>query len=86
MSCCGNKRSSLHKTSAKLSDPVITGEVSRTKRWKDILFEYTGDSSFVVRGFVTGQSYHFPDKGSVQVIDYRDASGFHAEPLLKRIT
>jgi hypothetical protein len=52
--------------------------------WNDIPFEYTGHSSLVIKGYVTGKIYQFAGKGSVQVIDYRDAGGLMAEPDLRK--
>ena len=83
MSCCGNKRESLKQSFA--SQVQEQTEQLSTKLWNDVLFEYTGDNSFTVKGSVTGNRYSFNKTGERQLVDYRDASGMRAEPLLKKV-
>ncbi len=83
MSCCGSKRESLKQSFA--SQVLEQTEQLSTKMWNDVLFEYTGDNSFTVKGSVTGNRYSFNKTGEQQLVDYRDASGMRAEPLLKKV-
>jgi len=83
MSCCGSKRESLKQSFA--SQVQGQAEQLSTKLWNDVLFEYTGDNSFTVKGSVTGNRYSFNKTGERQLVDYRDASGMRAEPLLKKV-
>jgi hypothetical protein len=76
MSCCGSKRESLKQSFA--SQVQEQTEQLSTKMWNDVLFEYTGNNSFTVIGSVTRT-------GEQQLVDYRDASGMRAEPLLKKV-
>ena len=81
---CGNKRNNYAQQSYKLSNDVVNEE--RTKKmWADIYFEYTGNTGLTVTGSVTGKKYRFNLPGDIQVIDYRDASGMMAVPVLKSI-
>lgn len=83
MSCCGSKRESLKQSFA--SQVQEQTEQLSTKMWNDVLFEYTGNNSFTVKGSVTGNRYSFNKTGELQLVDYRDAGGMRAEPLLKKI-
>lgn len=84
MSCCGSKRESL-KQSFVTQVQEQTEQLS-TKMWNDVLFEYTGNNSFTVKGSVTGNRYSFNKTGEQQLVDYRDVSGMRAEPLLKKVS
>ena len=83
MSCCGSKRESLKQSFASQVQEQM--EQLSTKMWNDVLFEYTGNNSFTVKGSVTGNRYSFTKTGERQLVDYRDASGMRAEPLLKKL-
>ena len=83
MSCCGSKRESLKQSFA--SQVQEQTEQLSSKLWNDVLFEYTGDNSFTVKGSVTGNRYSFNKTGERQLVDYRDASGMRAEPFLKKV-
>jgi hypothetical protein len=83
MSCCGNKRESLKQS---FTSPVQETEQLSTKMWNDVLFEYTGNNNFAVKGSVTCNRYIFNKTGERQLVDYRDASGMRAEPLLKKVS
>lgn len=82
MSCCGSKRESLKQSFAS---QVQETEQHSTKMWNDVLFEYTGNNSFTVKGSVTGNRYNFTKTGERQLVDYRDASGMRAESSLKKV-
>lgn len=80
MSCCGNKREALAQqlSSAKtVSTPVV-------KMWNDVLFEYTGETALTVKGSVSRNIYRFTKPGDTQLVDYRDASGMMAVPMLRK--
>jgi hypothetical protein len=83
MSCCGSKRESLKQSFASSAEEQT--EQLSTKMWNDVLFEYTSNNSFTVKGSVTGNRYSFNKTGELQLVDYRDASGMRAEPLLKKV-
>jgi len=80
MSCCGNKRTAFVQqqganqkatspgTSRGLALPPIA-----SKMWADLHFENTGEVAVTFRGAVTNKHYHWPGKGVVQAMDYRDA-------------
>jgi hypothetical protein len=82
MSCCGNKRTEYAQTIAGSGKPTI--EYTSRKMWDDVYFEYTGATALTVTGSITGKRYRFACKGDVQLIDYRDAGGMRAVPVLKR--
>jgi hypothetical protein len=78
---CGNKRDTL--TQSLSSDIVPEGTPVRIR--PDVNFEYTGNSGLSVTGGVTGNKYRFNHPGDIQLIDYPDASGMMAIPVLKKI-
>ena len=78
---CGNKRTELTQS---LSGRVIDERV-HSQLWPDVSFEYIGNSGLSVTGGITGKKYRFNQKGDVQLIDYRDASGMMAIPKLRRL-
>jgi hypothetical protein len=45
-------------------------------------FRYTGHTSLMVRGPVTGRNYHFASAGAVLAVDPRDAPSLAAVPQL----
>ncbi len=48
-------------------------------------FEYTGKTALSVTGKVTGTQYRFNAPGNRQNIDMRDAPGFMAVPVLRKL-
>ena len=84
MSCCGSKREELRQS---LSSPVAQIETTEPpKMWDDVIFEFTGTGTLSVRVSVTGIHYLFNGSGVKISVDYRDAGGMRAEPLLKRVS
>jgi hypothetical protein len=81
---CGNKRNAYAQQSYNLSSGAA-GEQPVKKMWADVQFEYTGHSALTVTGGVTGKRYRFNHPGDIKLIDYRDASGMMAVPLLKKV-
>ncbi len=81
---CGNKRNNYIRQSYKLSNDAVSEDWTK-KMWDDIHFEYTGHSGLTVTGRVTGKKYRFNLPGDIQVIDYRDASGMMAVPVLQKV-
>lgn len=79
---CGNKRDTI--TQSQSLSVQTAAETSTVKIWPDVNFEYTGNSGLSVTGGVTGKKYRFNHPGDIQLIDYRDASGMMAIPVLKR--
>jgi len=84
MSCCGKKRNGFDETYS-LRNPVYT-TAEPPKMWDDIMFEYTGDTSLIVKGNITRLIYRFNRKHERLLIDYRDAAGMMAVPVLRRIS
>jgi hypothetical protein len=81
---CGNKRTAYSDQSYKLSSGTVT-DTETKKMWADVHFEYTGNTGLTVTGGVTRKRYRFNHTGDVQVIDYRDAGGMMAVPVLKKV-
>jgi hypothetical protein len=84
MNCCGKKRSNLAIRSIPRNKPVNqrSGSVARTGYASVV--EYTGPTSLVVRGPVSGQLYRFPSPGARLLVDGEDAEYLLAIPDLKR--
>lgn len=82
--CCGNKRNTL-SASARIgrSGPRSAGLPSGAGLI--VYFEYTGSSSLLLTGRVTGRRYHFPEKGAIQQIDIRDARTLAGMPALRQV-
>ena len=78
---CGNKRDTITQS---LSGAVVA-ENNPVRMWPDVNFEYTGNSGLSVTGGITGKKYRFNHPGDIQLIDYRDASGMMAIPVLKKM-
>jgi hypothetical protein len=78
---CGNKRDTITQSQ---SNGQAVVETSTVRVWPDVNFEYTGNSGLSVTGGVTGKKYRFNNPGDIQLIDYRDASGMMAIPVLKK--
>jgi hypothetical protein len=79
---CGNKRNELNHSPTSMSGPVVAA-TRHQPRWPDVSFEYTGKTALSVAGNITGKKYRFHHPGDIQLIDYRDASGMMAIPVLK---
>jgi len=82
MSCCGKKREELTQS---LSSNTINNSAPVVKMWDDVLFEYTGETGLTVKGSVSRTMYRFNSPGDTQLVDYRDASGMMAVPVLKKV-
>jgi hypothetical protein len=79
MSCCGEKRQQLRGGSPLVGtrrQPRINGRM---------VFEYTGPTSAVVKGPVTGRGYAFVGYGARAAIDPRDAPALLRMPYLQRV-
>jgi len=79
---CGNKREQLQQETLHLSN-APESDIPK-KMWKDPEFEYIGLTALTITGSVTGKRYRFYHPHNVQKIDYRDASGMMAVPVLKK--
>ncbi|PWT96572.1 MAG: hypothetical protein C5B52_15445 [Bacteroidetes bacterium] len=77
--CCGQKRNDF------TSKTQSTSSQSPSTSTSDVNFEYTGESALSITGSSTGRRYRFNRKGEVQSIDFRDASGMMAVPVLRRV-
>ncbi len=82
MACCGNKR---NEYVGSLASNTVTNTHPAAKMWDDVWFEYTGQTALTVKGSVSRNVYRFNAPGDKQLIDYRDASGMMAVPVLKKI-
>jgi len=100
MSCCGNKRAAWSAAQAPASTPPapalphqqavaapkpVAIPQQKEKMWPDLRFEHLGAGTLTLIGSMTGRHYHWPGKGSVQAIDYRDASGMTDHAMLRRV-
>lgn len=85
MSCCGQKRALLNSTLLnKKNEMVQNNEPPQNRPYP--AFRYEGQIAAVFTGAITRKVYRFNFKGETRVVDYRDASAFMAEPLLKKIS
>lgn len=78
---CANKRNQFTQS---LSGNVVDEKV-HSQMWPDVNFEYTGNTGLSVTGGITGKKYRFNYTGDLQLVDYRDASGMVAIPVLRRL-
>lgn len=81
MSCCGNKREEFLQSLSSQKTTLIPV----VKTWSDMMFEYIGQTSLVVKGSVSGNVYRFSKTGVSLLVDYRDVSGMMAVPMLKKL-
>ncbi|MBO9617777.1 MAG: hypothetical protein J7539_01970 [Niabella sp.] len=80
---CGQKRQQFHQ---EISQPgTLRVNAIPKNMWEPVAFEYMGKTSLVVTGGITGKRYYFSHPNQVQKIDYRDAPGMMAVPLLKKV-
>jgi hypothetical protein len=79
MSCCGGRREQLR---TELSARGARSPVPVDGR---AVFEYTGPSSTVVKGAVTGRGYAFVGYGARAAVDARDAPSLMRMPYLQRV-
>lgn len=82
MSCCGKKRNEYTGTMA--SGPTVYIHTPPGQLWNDVFFEYTGETGLTLQGSITGRKYRFNAKGDKLEVDYRDAGGMMAIPVLKK--
>lgn len=83
--CCGKKRTGHENYMSNHSTPYSAPYQTHQNPPKpDVEFEYTGDTALTVVGGITGTSYRFSFKGDTRQVDYRDAGGMMAVPVLSR--
>ena len=83
MSCCGNKRNEYAGNlsfSNSFHSPAIPSKMP-----EDVPFEYTGQTGLSITGNITGKKYRFSNNNDIQLIDYRDAGGMMAIPVLRKV-
>ncbi|MEO6233499.1 MAG: hypothetical protein ABJB11_06030 [Ferruginibacter sp.] len=81
---CGNKRAQFAAGQpASLSNRQY--EPVKDKMWDDVYFEYTGLTALSITGKISGKQYRFTHSGNMQLVDYRDASGMMAIPVLRKV-
>jgi len=88
MSCCGNKRKALTteaRTSGRQFIPAGNTNYMAENR-PDRVFEYTGNTSFTVRGPISGKQYYFRTKGDKVTVDFMDSFAIMAERDLKTVS
>jgi hypothetical protein len=51
-----------------------------------VIFEYTGYTSLIARGFVTREAYHFPEPFARVAVDARDREGMRCAPNVREVT
>lgn len=83
MACCGQKRNEYRQQERQPASGSVYN-YTPPKMWEDVLFEYTGKTALTVQGSITGKRYRFEHPGDKQVIDYRDAAGMMAVPVLRK--
>lgn len=83
MSCCGKKRNEF--AGSHTYNTASTTSVLLQKMWDDVLFEYIGNTALTAKGSITGRTYRFNFKNDQQFVDYRDASGMMAVPVLRKV-
>jgi predicted lysophospholipase L1 biosynthesis ABC-type transport system permease subunit len=83
MSCCGKKRESWLQRAGNEDASLSSNEKPQPK--VAVYFEYTGETGLTAVGSFTRNRYHFNGKGDRQAVDYRDASGMMAVPMLRRV-
>jgi hypothetical protein len=69
MSCCGKARAAASGTPSVSGRTSLPGPTNRSTR-----FEYTGETSMMVIGPITGLRYHFNGPGAQARVDARDRS------------
>ena len=81
MSCCGQKRKELVDGMRTSSPPKKTEPENfpLTTDRSERVFEYTGNSSLIINGLVSGKLYHFRFKGERLQVDYFDSHSMMAE-------
>ncbi len=81
---CGNKRTLFEQQTN------IQSGFAHYKRnhfgETDLPFEYTGKTGLSATGSITGKQYRFNFTGDIQLVDYRDAPGMSAIPVLKKLS
>ncbi|MBX2991885.1 MAG: hypothetical protein KF749_12055 [Bacteroidetes bacterium] len=84
MACCGKQRRLLQKSAT--AQPADARLIQPWPPKKSIvLFEYNGNSSLTVHGFVSGKRYWFERPGHVVEVDERDRNLLLAMPSLKQL-
>ena len=83
MSCCGKKREDWLQQANDANKVANENELSIVH--PDVYFEYIGETGLTVIGSVTRTRYRFNGKGDRQLIDYRDAGGMMAVPMVKKV-
>lgn len=88
MPCCGEKRKMWleERNSVTKSNVQTTSPSSETKYRPDRIYEYTGDSSLVIKGIFTGKLYFFEKKGARNQVNHFDSFALMAERDLKRVS
>ncbi|MEP7110104.1 MAG: hypothetical protein ABI760_19065 [Ferruginibacter sp.] len=82
---CGKKREEYPARQSYSLSGSKNIEPQQNKMWGDVHFEYTGLSALTVTGNISGKIYRFTRPGNVQIVDYRDASGMIAVPVLRKV-
>ncbi|AHF17732.1 hypothetical protein [Niabella soli] len=81
---CGNRRQQFQQqVVARHYDQPAENAVE--KKVQDVTFEYIGKTALTVTGSITRKRYYFSHPDQVLKVDYRDAPGMMAVPLLKKV-
>ena len=82
---CGNKRNEFTSGNQHfaIGNPHNIPPQGK-KMWPDIYFEYTGKTALTVTGKITAKTYRFSKPGEKVLIDFRDAPGMMAVPVLRK--
>ncbi len=81
---CGNKRNEYAAEQHVAAGDHKNIPQQGKKMWPDIYFEYTGKTALTVTGKITAKTYRFSKPGEKVLIDFRDAAGMMAVPVLRK--
>jgi hypothetical protein len=88
MSCCGNKRAQLSRTTEPPRVPEPTRRTSsqrQPERDTPVYFQYLGKTGLTVMGPKTHKFYRFDGPGAVVEVDPRDQRALAAVPALRPV-
>lgn len=88
MGCCGSKRQQMAGQGAGRAlggVAPVSGAMATQPGVVGVALVYVGTAPLTVTGSVTARRYQFANAGARVVVDARDAPGFAAMALLRRV-
>ncbi len=85
MPCCGTARHQVRTATLAAPKPADASGGVTIALMRQVEFQYTGTTSLVAVGPVTGRQYRFPGPGASLAVDARDAAGLLQVPKLRRL-